>query len=57
MNLEQETIYIVKEICGDYAILVDENGENFDISVFLLPHDLMVGDRLKCVNMLEYQKI
>ncbi len=57
MDMTQTTIYTVHEICGDYAILIDENGEKFDISVFLLPHDLMVGDNLQCVNMLEYQKI
>ncbi len=57
MDFTQTTIYTVQEICGDYAILVDQNGETFDISVFLLPHDLMVGDQLQCVNMLEYKKI
>ena len=53
--MENKEIYVVKEICGDYAVLQAENGDLLDISVFLLPYDLMIGDKLECVNMLEYR--
>ena len=55
--MENREIYVVKEICGDYAVLQAENGDLLDISVFLLPYDLMIGDKLECVNMLEYRKM
>lgn len=55
--MENKEIYVVIEICGDYAVLQAENGDLLDISVFLLPYDLMIGDKLECVNMLEYRKM
>ena len=40
----------VKEICGDYAILVSDAGEERQTAVFLLPEGITDGTRLKFSN-------
>lgn len=42
--------YRVTEINGDYAVLTDENGQPFEITVFLLPADLRLGETVVCEN-------
>lgn len=49
--------YIVREICGDYAVIEDEVGSRINISVFLLPFDLIVGDKLQNVGLFQYEKV
>ena len=46
-----EEIYLtVKEICGDYAILKSDAGEERQTAIFLLPDGLQDGMRLKFEN-------
>ena len=40
----------VREICGDYAILVSDDGEVRQTALFLLPEGIRDGDRLKFSN-------
>ena len=40
----------VKEICGDYAILVSDEGEERQTAIFLLPDGIKDGDRLYFSN-------
>ena len=43
-----ETVFLtVKEICGDYAILVSDGGETRQTAIFLLPEGITDGTRLK----------
>ncbi len=50
-------IYTVKDICGDYAKLKSEDGEEISISTFLLPTDLMIEDKLKTIGIMQYEKM
>ena len=52
-----EKKYIVKEICGDYAIILDENQIEINISTFLLPSDIIEGDRLISTIPFQYEVI
>ena len=46
-----ETIYLtVMEICGDYALLRSDAGEERQTAVFLLPEGITDGSRLKFEN-------
>lgn len=46
-----ETIYLtVVEICGDYAILKSDVGEERQTAMFLLPDGVTDGTRLKFEN-------
>ncbi len=49
------TEYIVKDISGDYAILVNNNGYNIEnpVALFFLPDDISVGCKIIYEN-LEY---
>ena len=49
--------YVVKEICGDYAIIVDENQVEINISTFLLPSDIVEGDGLISTIPFQYEII
>lgn len=43
-----ETLYLtVKEIAGDYAVLVSEEGIERQTALFLLPEGITDGTRLK----------
>ena len=57
-DVDLNEIFIVKEVCGDYAIITStKTNQDVDISVFLLPPNLMVGDKLKPKNILEYERV
>lgn len=43
-------LYRVTELNGDYAVLTDESGQRFEITVFLLPDDLQLGEMVACEN-------
>lgn len=46
-----ETIYLtVAEICGDYAILRSDAGQERQTAMFLLPEGVTDGTRLKFEN-------
>ena len=45
----EEKIYLVKDIRGEYATLVDEAGEELFIALALLPVGTDLGSRLKYV--------
>ena len=46
-----EPVYLtVKEICGDYALLVSDGGESRQTAIFLLPDGITDGTRLKLEN-------
>lgn len=46
-----ETIYLtVIEICGDYALLRSDAGEERQTAIFLLPDGITDGSRLKFEN-------
>lgn len=40
----------VREICGDYALLVSDSGETRQTAIFLLPEGITDGTRLKFEN-------
>ena len=42
--------YTVAAINGDYADLVGDGGENYSITMFLLPEGTGLGSRLKLEN-------
>lgn len=43
-----EEIYLtVREICGDYAVLVSDGGEERQTALFLLPEGTTDGTRLR----------
>ena len=42
-----EIFLTVKEICGDYALLVSDQGEERQTAIFLLPDGITDGTRLK----------
>ena len=44
-------ILTVKSVCGDYATLVDEAGEEILVAMALLPSDIDEGVRLSYENM------
>ena len=44
-------ILTVKSVCGDYATLVDEEGEEILVAMALLPYDIDEGVRLSYENM------
>ena len=46
----EEVFLTVKEICGDYAILVSDAGEERQTAIFLLPEGIDDGMRLKFEN-------
>ena len=43
----EEVFLTVKEICGDYAILVSDSGEERQTALFLLPEGTTDGSRLR----------
>ena len=43
----EEIHLTVKEICGDYAILVSDAGEERQTALFLLPEGITDGTRLR----------
>ena len=46
-----EAVYLtVLEICGDYARLVSDGGEERQTAIFLLPEGITDGTRLKFEN-------
>lgn len=46
-----ETVYLtVMEICGDYALLRSDAGEERQTAIFLLPEGITDGTRLKFEN-------
>ena len=46
-----ETVYLtVMEICGDYALLKSDAGEERQTAIFLLPDGITDGSRLKFEN-------
>lgn len=48
--------YTVKLIWGDYAILIDGDGQESKLALALLPQELSEGDRILCENF-EYSII
>ena len=52
-----EKKYVVKEVCGDYAILLDETQEQVNISTFLLPRDIVEGDVLVSTIPFQYELV
>lgn len=46
------TEYNVKQIWGDYAILVDSDGEETQLALALLPPEVFEGD---CIVFEDYQ--
>ena len=52
----EPVILTVKEIWGDYAILVAPDGRERQTAMMLLPDDLRDGDRVKFENF-EYTKL
>ena len=50
--MEQEKVYyIVKDIIGDYAILVDADGTENQVAMFFLPPETDIGVKLVYENM------
>jgi len=46
-----ETVYLtVMQICGDYALLRSDAGEERQTAIFLLPDGITDGSRLKFEN-------
>ena len=46
-----ETVYLtVVEICGDYALLRSDAGQERQTAIFLLPEGIADGSRLKFEN-------
>ena len=46
-----ETVYLtVLEVCGDYALLRSDAGEERQTAIFLLPDGITDGSRLKFEN-------
>ena len=50
----EEVFLTVKEICGDYALLVSDQGEERQTAIFLLPDGITDGTRLRFANF-EYE--
>jgi len=50
----EEVFYTVKQISGDYALLVSDEGIENQVAIALLPHGIDEGMRLKCF-MFEYE--
>ncbi|MFI3227750.1 MAG: hypothetical protein R3Y09_10160 [Clostridia bacterium] len=48
--------YIVKDIVGDYGILIDSKGNENPVAMFFLPDGISVGSRIAYEN-LEYEII
>ncbi len=48
--------FIVKEVCGDYAIIKDASGEEVNISVFLLPEGICEGEEIFSPAPLQYER-
>ena len=48
--------YTVKQIAGDYAILLTDDGIENTVALALLPIDIFEGDRIVWEN-LEYSKL
>ena len=46
--LHMNTEYTVKTIWGDYAVLLDEDGEESRLALALLPPEVCEGDRIVC---------
>ena len=44
-------ILTVKSVCGDYATLVDDEGEEIIVAMALLPFGIDVGTKLSYENM------
>ena len=44
--------YTVRDINGDYAQLISDDGREHNITMFLLPEGTTVGSRLKLENFL-----
>jgi len=49
-RFSMEFYVTVKEICGDYAILVSDAGEERQTAIFLLPDGITDGTRLRFSN-------
>ncbi|MGI6028099.1 MAG: hypothetical protein ACOX81_01650 [Candidatus Heteroscillospira sp.] len=43
-----DTVYTVKTIWGDYAVLTDADGEESRLALALLPPEICEGDRVVC---------
>lgn len=52
----EKIFYTVLDMVGDYAVLVDENGNQISVTMFLLPDEIMVGSKLVYENF-EYEII
>lgn len=44
----EPVLYTVKRIDGDYAVLVDEKGEENRVAMALLPMEIDEGSRVLC---------
>ena len=44
----EPVLYTVKRIDGDYAVLIDEKGEENRVAMALLPMEIDEGSRLLC---------
>lgn len=50
----EKILYIVRDIIGDYAILVDEKGDENNVAMFFLPENIAIGSKL-CFENFEYE--
>lgn len=48
----EAVIYTVRNISGDYAQLISDDGQELMITLFLLPEDTDIGSRLKHEGLL-----
>ncbi len=56
MSENIKTHYTVKDIIGDYAILISESGIENQVAIFFLPDQTDIGTKLVYENM-EYTVI
>lgn len=52
----KKVFYTVRDIAGDYAILVDTQGAENTVAMFLLPDEINIGSKLVCENF-EYELV
>lgn len=52
----KKVIYKVKDIVGDYAVLVEENGTENTVAMFFLPSEIKIGSAIVYEN-LEYEML
>ena len=50
----EETFYTVKQINGDYALLISDEGIENQVAIALLPSSIDEGMRIRCF-MFEYE--